>query len=147
MSDNLNSSKEILHEKGEIIGVTNGNSMWPLFRSGKDKAVIIPQNTNFKVGDVLLYCNPHTKGFILHRIIKITESGLIIRGDNVYFTETNVKSEDIIGILKGFYRNGKYFDCKKNLLYKFYSFFIRSVFPIRYFIHRIITKIKKLLGS
>lgn len=146
MSNNLNSPKDILRQKGEIVGVTNGNSMWPLFRSGKDKAVIVPQNADFKVNDVLLYCNPHTKEFILHRIIKIDEDGLIIRGDNLYFNETNVKKDDIIGVLKGFYRGGKYFDCKKSLTYKLYVILIRAIFPIRFFIYRVINKLKKLLG-
>jgi len=146
MNSDFDTAKAILRDRGEITGVTSGNSMKPLFRSGKDRAVIIPKPDFLKVNDVLLYRKKSTNEVILHRVIKATDNGLIIRGDNLYFNETNVDEDDIIGVLKGFYRNGRYYDCKKSISYKLYVVCIRLSYPLRRFAFRVINKLKKLLG-
>lgn len=120
----------------EILGLTVGNSMLPLFRSNKDIAVVEKINRKLKVNDVLLYRKSGTEDLILHRLIKITDNGFVIRGDNCYNREINVKPEDILGILKAFKRNDKYYECDKSNAYKFYVFYIRASYPLRRVIHK-----------
>ena len=146
MNNNFDFAKAVLEEKGEVIGVTTGNSMKPLFRSGKDRAVIIPKPETFNVNDVLLYRKISTNEVILHRVVSVTKNGLVIRGDNCYYDETNVKNENILGVLKGFYRGGKYYDCKTSIPYKIYVAYIRASYPLRFFVFRVIRKIKTMLG-
>ncbi len=144
-----NSTAEALKENEQVAVVVNGISMLPMLRGGKDTAVIEQVNRELKVNDVPLYRVSGSDKFVLHRIIKITDSGYIIRGDNVYHTE-RVKKEDVIGVLKGFYRDGRYTDCATSKRYKVYVFLNRFCYParkiwvlsIRPFLSRIKRKIK-----
>lgn len=150
MIDNFDIAKRLLKENGEIIGITSGSSMKPLFRSGKDKAVIVPLTQTPQVNDVLLYRKKTTEDVVLHRIIKITEKGPILRGDNLFYNETDIPQENLVGIMQGFYRSGKYYDCQKSLGYKLYICYIRLSYPMRYCFHKIISflkRLKKLLGN
>lgn len=144
MIDNFDIAKSLLEQNGEITGLTSGGSMKPLFRSGKDKAVIIPASKFFKVGDVLLYRNKTDTDLVLHRIVKFKNGYPVLRGDSMFVTETDIPPENIIGLLKGFYRNGKYYDCKKHIGYKIYVFYIISSYPLRRLLHKILSALKRL---
>ncbi len=152
MIENFTVAKNLLEQNGELIGITSGKSMLPLFRSGKDKAVIIPLVTSPKVNDILLYRKKTSDDLVLHRVIKITDNGPVLRGDALYRNETDIPSHYILGVLKGFYRNSKYYDCQKSVTYKLYVIYIRASYPLRYCINkafsllkRIIRKLKNLL--
>ena len=144
MIDNFQIAKELLNQNGEIIGVTSGNSMKPLFRSGRDKAVIVPLSKDLCVGDVLLYKNKSDNQVNLHRVIKISKNGPVLRGDSVYYKETDIPKQDIIGILKGFYRDGKYYDCKLHKGYKLYVYYILASYPIRRLVRKFVSAFKKI---
>ncbi len=137
MNNNFEVAKNVLNEQGSIIGTTSGNSMLPLFRDGKDKAVIVPPPQKLKVNDVLLYRKSDTNEIILHRIVKIKDNRPLLRGDNMFYTETDVSAEDIIGIMKGFYRSGRYYDCRKSLGYKLYIIYLRTSYPLRRLWHKV----------
>ncbi|MBR6533490.1 MAG: hypothetical protein IKT44_03590 [Clostridia bacterium] len=143
MIENLDIAKSLLEQNGEITGLTSGNSMRPLFRSGKDKAIIIPPPENFKVGDVLLYRNKTDDNLVLHRIVKFKKGCPVLRGDSMFLTETGIPHENIVGILKGFCRNGKHYDCQKHIGYKIYVFYIISSYPIRKFSHKVLSALKR----
>ena len=128
----LNSIGEALKQNLEVSVLTSGVSMRPMLRQHRDIVVIERVNRELKKGDVVAYPGGKDK-YTLHRIIKIKNGNLIIRGDNNYFTEKNVKREDIVGILKEFYRDGKYINCKTNKRYRVYTVYILSSYPLRYF--------------
>lgn len=123
--------KEELAKRGEYTAITSGKSMFPLFRNGTDIAVIKPPCFPLKKNTVALYRKDNVKELVLHRVIKVKGEEYIIRGDNTYFNET-VKRADIIGVLDGFYRNGKYHNCKTDVSYKIYVFFTRLFYPVRF---------------
>lgn len=147
MIDNKNLNIAEVLSKGEIV-ITgfSGTSMLPLLRSGKDKVVIEKVTEKPKCNDVPLYMSGGK--YVLHRIVKIKPQGYIIRGDHLYRNEYNVTDKDIIGILTGFYRNGKFFSCK-SFKYKLYVAYIRVSYPIRYalfeIIRPILSKLKKCI--
>lgn len=120
-----------LLENEEISVLTSGISMRPLFREHKDVVVIRRVTQPLKRGDVILYRREGWGSFILHRLIKITDKGLVIRGDNLYYNEYDIKREDVIGVLKAFYRGGKYCECEKSLAYKLYTQYILISYPAR----------------
>lgn len=123
-------AKQILGAGRDYISLTSGASMRPMLRQHKDVTVVAPVNRPLKKGDVVLY--PGNNGsFILHRIMRISGDTLIIRGDNNYFTE-RVKRETVIGILKEFYRDGKYINCNDNFKYRMYTFYICHSYCLRY---------------
>lgn len=131
MENNFKSQTDYFKNGDLIKGKTIGSSMLPLFRDGKDIVTVKKIADKPRVNDVLLYRNLTANGLVLHRLIKITDNGFVIRGDNCFANETDVKYEDIIGVMAGFERNGKYFDCKKSLAYKLYIIYIRLSYPVR----------------
>lgn len=146
MENNFKNDAEVFKTKDEITGLTVGNSMLPLFRNNKDIAVVKKITEPIKVNDVLLYRKKNKADeYILHRLIKITDGGYVIRGDNTYFDETNVTDDDIIGVLSAFYRNDKYYECDKSIKYKIYVVFIRLSYPARRLLRRVNNKLKRIL--
>ncbi len=141
MKNDFEIAKNLLEINGKISGVTSGKSMYPLFRDGKDSAIIKQLPQKLKVNDVVLYRKKSTNELILHRIVKFSGTKPILRGDSHFYNETNVLPEDIIGIMEGFYRSGKYYECKKSFKYKLYVFWLRSSFPLR----RVLRKIKNII--
>lgn len=147
-NSNLQDAGTVLQTSDEISVLTSGASMRPMLRQHRDVVVIKRIDRALKKGDVVLY--PGGDGrFILHRIMRIKKDGFIIRGDNNYFTEKNVKKENIVGILKEFYREGQYINCETDLKYKLYTFYICHSYWLRYLwrcvIKRILSKIKRMI--
>lgn len=131
-TDLLNAD-EALRENEEVAVLTSGISMEPMLRQHRDIVIIKRVNGRLKRNDVPLYHRAGCDRFILHRILKVTNDGYVIRGDNLYKKEYDVKDGDIIGVLKAFYRDGKYYDCEKSRKYKTYVFLMRTSYPFRYF--------------
>lgn len=129
--------EEIIEQEGQLIEMTVGSSMRPMLRSRRDVVVIAKAANSLKPNDVVLY-NVNGK-YVLHRIIKVKGDSLVIRGDNCIHNEYNVKCDNIIGILKGFYRGEKYIDCNSSKGYKAYIFICRATLYPR-------IAIKKLIG-
>lgn len=131
MKSDFKFAVQALKENEQIEVLTTGCSMRPLFREHKDVVIIKRADCPFKKGDVVLYPSKRGRRNILHRIIRFKGDTLIIRGDNNYFTEIVPKTQ-IVGVLKEFYRGGKYCNCEKSVAYKVYSWYIRNSYPLRY---------------
>ncbi len=120
----------LLHEQGEIMCSTSGTSMWPMLRHRQDMIVVGSESGDLKRHQVPLYRLPSGK-LILHRILKVKSDYYVIRGDNL-FRKERVPKDWVIGVLKAFYRDGKYYDCEKSRAYKAYVFLNRVSYPLRY---------------
>ena len=128
----LKDAEELLKTQDEVATRTRGTSMRPLLRQGRDIVVIKRPEFPLKAGDVPLYRVRGKKELVLHRILKTGEDGVyIIRGDNLYVKEY-VKESQIVGVMKAFYRDGKYCDCEKSGKYKLYIILNRASYPLRY---------------
>ena len=129
--DNYAGAEKALSENGEFSSRTRGTSMYPLLREGKDIVVIKPPVFPLKKHDVPLYGRKNYDKLILHRIIKTPKNSVyVIRGDNTYEKEI-VNETDIVGVLSGFFRNGRYYACS-GIKYSLYVFFMRLFYPVRY---------------
>lgn len=142
----LKNADEVLKTQDEVMSLTRGTSMRPLLRQGRDIVVIKRPQFPLKAGDVPLYKVKSRKELVLHRILKVNNDGsYIIRGDNLYAKE-HVAESQIVGVMKAFYREGKYFDCEKSRKYKIYIVLNRVSYPIRYFwrfkLRPVLSKIK-----
>lgn len=127
----LKNADEVLKTQDEVMSLTRGTSMRPLLRQGRDIVVIKRPQFPLKVGDVPLYKVKSRKELVLHRILKVNGDGsYIIRGDNL-FAKERVYEKQIVGVMKAFYRDGKYCDCEKSRKYKVYIFLNRVSYPLR----------------
>lgn len=109
--------KTLLQTEGRYVGTTSGVSMRPMIISGRDVIVVEKKTQRLKPLDVALYVRKD-KDYVLHRVLKVTEKGYIIRGDNCYYDE-KVKEEDVIGVLTQYFKKEKpiMMDDKKYLRY------------------------------
>ncbi len=97
--------KTLLETEGRFVGTTAGVSMRPMIISGRDVVVIEKKMHRLKPLDVALYMR-NNKDYVLHRVLEVTSSGYVIRGDNCYYDEI-VKEEDVIGVLTQYFKKEK----------------------------------------
>ena len=128
----LKNAEELLKTQDEVMTRTKGASMRPLLRQGRDIVVIKRPQFPLKAGDVPLYRVKGKEELVLHRILRVKKDGTyIIRGDNLFLKEY-VKESQIVGVMKAFYREGRYCDCEKSRKYKLYIVLNRVSYPLRY---------------
>lgn len=124
--------EEELKEKGVLVYTNVGTSMRPLIRQGKDVMIISSLDKlgrDLRKMDVPLYKRDSGQ-YVLHRIIKVTKDGYVIRGDNTYSNEYGVTDSQILGVLSGVIRNGKEISLN-SFGYKVYSYFWLYTYYIR----------------
>lgn len=150
MTNDIKNVADILQSEPTAMCYTSGYSMYPMLADHKNIAVIGRLEREPRLHDVLLYKKRGFDKLVLHRLIKIKSDGaFIFRGDNTYKNEYDIKREDIIGILVGFYKNGKYTDCEKSRVYAIYVCLMRAFYPVRFIWKRIarptLSRIKKFI--
>lgn len=103
-SEKKRSYEEILSSGDTLVYTNVGRSMMPLLRQRRDLLIIEKKPPGrLKKYDVPLYKRGNK--YILHRIVKVTEDGYVIIGDNNIFYEYDIKDDQILGVLTGFVRN------------------------------------------
>ena len=128
--------KEVISGGGDVSIIASGTSMEPFIRDKKDKITLRKHQGKLKKGDVPFYKRKNGQ-FVLHRIIGVDENGYILRGDNQWVKEYDVKDEDVIAVLVSVEKNGK--------THSIDGFYCRSYFffmPVIRWIRRIINSIK-----
>lgn len=137
LSENAASVVKKITETGKAFFYTKGFSMLPMLKEDRDISVLVPINQKLRRGDVVLFVRRKKDDeLVLHRIIRRLPDGTyIIRGDNTY-TDEPVKESDILARLDGFFRKGRYFDCRKSKRYRVYSFFRMFFYPTRRFVRK-----------
>ena len=108
---NLQSSgkiEEALLKRGIYVSRTEGVSMEPMLRAGRDTVIIKKAEFPLKKYDIPVYSR--NGKYIMHRIVKATKSGYVICGDNCVGVERDITDEKIIGILAAFYRGDEYIE-------------------------------------
>lgn len=137
---------EDILEKEDVFVYTNvGFSMMPLLREKKDIIEIRrKKDERCKKYDVVLY--KRGSKYILHRILKVLPDGYIIAGDHCIFIETDIKDENILGIMTRVQRNGKDIT-PDNFWYKLYVHLWCDVYPVRMLILKIKFRIRWFAGG
>lgn len=98
--------RETLDKNREVSFVSAGRSMLPIIRDRKDTVTLVKPKKNIKAGDVVFYQRDNGR-FILHRVMYVNAGTYVMRGDNQWDNEYNVRRDQIIGVLKSIERNGK----------------------------------------
>lgn len=137
--------EEVLQEKGEFVSAPLGVSMLPLIRPQCDVVLLRRDMSEIGKYDVVLYKRKNGK-YILHRILGQNEKGYILCGDNQYIKEYGIQKEQILAVMKGFYRGEKRYIDIQSKGYRIYSkFWCCSLTLRRIFLFgmRVIGKIKR----
>ncbi len=131
--------EEVLLDKGTYIGPTVGVSMLPMLKNRRDTIVVQAKKERLKPLDVALY--RRGDAYILHRVLLVTDTGYIIRGDNCYCDEI-VPEEAVIGVLTEFFRKKKHYYCTDEKYLRYVKRRLKR-YPLRRFFVRLKAKIKK----
>lgn len=145
MADINNPSERIedeLQKHGTYATNTLGVSMRPLFRTHRDAVFLSVPDRKIKKYDVVLYTD-NLDRYILHRVIKVRAGDFIIRGDNTYVKEY-VPRERVIAYMISFTRGGKHHKIDE-FGYKFYSRFWNFIYPLRWFLHKLRSLVRKII--
>lgn len=127
--------EEQIKKDGFALVHTVGDSMEPLLHQHKEESLIRQIERELLVGDVILYKRENGQ-YLLHRIVKKKKIFFITRGDNRFINEKVVQSQ-IIGILKGFYRDDVFVDCETDKEYIAYVKKLRVSYPLRFVLDKL----------
>lgn len=112
--------EKYIKENGEYVTVPNGTSMYPMLRHRRDSVHLVRYDMQgLKKYDLPVY-KRHEGTQVMHRCIGKNADGYIMCGDNQWVREYRIQDEQIIAVVKGFYRDEKYIPVT-NLWYKLYS--------------------------
>lgn len=141
MQTQKRSIEEILSANGQYLAPTEGVSMLPMLKQGRDTIVIKPKTERLKPLDVALY--KYGEKYILHRVLKVIDGGYIIRGDNCYENEI-VPEEAVFGVLTEFFRKDKYILCTDENYLRYVKRRLKT-YPVRRIFYKIKKFFKKIL--
>jgi hypothetical protein len=126
---------ETLKHSGEVVIAVTGNSMLPLLRNRGDKVRLIkPTENPLKKWDIILFLRSDG-AYILHRIVSVKKDGYVVIGDNQWIKEYPVLPSQVIGVVSGMWRKGKYLSCDSSC-YQLYSRIWTGTYPIRWLFFR-----------
>ena len=124
--------EEVLATEGFYMGPPAGISMWPMLRNRHDVMMVVPIKGELRRYDVALY--RRGEKYVLHRVVRHYENGpekgYVICGDNCITLE-HIPREDVLGVLSGFYRDGRRIDCETSRAYHAYTRLWVALFPAR----------------
>ena len=111
---------EVLESGGEFELYPRGTSMLPLIVQGRDSVTLIKPNGRLSDGDIAFY--KRTDGsFILHRVMSVETDSYTMCGDNQLVLESNIRDEQIIGVVSSLFVKGK----KISVTDKRYKYYIK----------------------
>ncbi len=96
--------EEQMKQQGDAVIAVTGFSMLPTLRQGRD-AVALAQPGRLRRGDIILYRRKAGQ-FVLHRIVREQEDGLLCCGDNQWKLET-VEREQVLAVVCAVWRKGR----------------------------------------
>lgn len=130
----LNDLMPLINEKLDTGGTVRlpatGMSMFPLFRHMRDEVIVeSAKGKTLRKYDMILYRRDNGE-YVLHRIVRHTEGGYILRGDAQYVDECPVRRDQVIARVVWYKRNGREHSCEETG-YKLYARFWVASLPLR----------------
>lgn len=97
-----------LLDSGETVRLrVKGYSMTPVIINERDDVLLMPaKGVELHKNDIVLFKEPKTGVYILHRIVEKRNETYIIRGDGNLFGKESCHIGDIAGVVVKIYRNG-----------------------------------------
>lgn len=124
------SYEEYLQQNGHMTYTFRGCSMNPMLKEKRDLfSVTEKTEKRCKKYDVVLYRRP-PKQYVLHRIVEVRKQDYVVLGDNCINKEYHITDNDIIGVLTGFVRKGKFYSVT-DWRYQVYARVWYGLYPIR----------------
>jgi signal peptidase I len=84
-----------------------GRSMLPLIRPGDLVRVRSTSEQGPKLGDVVAVLGMPAGGLLLHRVIRVRDGRLLLRGDNTTVDNGECSVDDVLAVVSGVERKGR----------------------------------------
>lgn len=97
---------ELLRRGRSVRFRVSGSSMWPILRDGDIATLQRYEHHPFEAGAIVAYRSPRHQGIVIHRVIGVSASGYLIKGDNRIDTDGFIARENILGYIQQIERNG-----------------------------------------
>ena len=107
--------------------IVTGSSMLPTLRQGRD-SVVLKRPGTLQRGDIILY-RRRSEQYVLHRIIRVREGGLLCCGDNQWQTE-RVEQDQVLAVVTAVQRRGRSFSTA-GLCFRLWTVIWLALFPGR----------------
>lgn len=146
--DTVKQSVEALLSEGKSVEFSpSGTSMYPLFVTPKDKAVVVPYGNDIKLkrGDVCVYRRKDGP-LVIHRIVRVNGDSVWFCGDHHTEIEGPLPITCIKGKMTEFVRKGKRFSVN-NSGYRFLAGLWLFIRPLRPFCIRLGHYGKVIIGK
>ncbi len=133
------SIEQTIDEKGSLLIIPYGHSMWPLLRSGIDP-VYLKKPVILRKYDVILFRRNQAQ-LVLHRIVAVGKDSYLICGDAESGREW-IRPEQVKAVMGGFYRGKAYIGCD-HPLYRIYVQLWCAAYPLRVgllYLHALLAK-------
>ena len=105
--------------KGYVLrAMTSGTSMWNSIRPGTEVEIVPCGGDDVRLGDVVLVRT--FKGLVLHRIVGLTESSVILRGDALLYRDRPVHRDSVLGRMAS-RRRDRILGCYGQLMAPFFN--------------------------
>ena len=140
----MNGIEEKLKTEKIFVGKTQGDSMQPMLKEGRDTVIIVPPVFPLKKYDVPVY--RRQDHYTMHRIVGVTKKGYIICGDNRTHLERDITDNDIVGVLTAFYHDGKYIECTDEEYLRYARKICRKL-PFKIFARKVKSAFRKILKA
>lgn len=119
-----------------------GVSMLPMLRQGRDAVEIAPLPEKLKKYDLPVYQYPSGK-IVMHRIVDVEEDYYVCLGDNTYAYE-KIFPDQMIAVVSAFKRGEKRISVD-DPGYRLYCRVWVAVFPVRKFLKRVKSWLRRLI--
>ncbi len=123
-----------LSEGKSVTYYTIGRSMKPLLIERKTHVCIAPfrNETKSQVSKLAILLYKRANGtLVLHRLIKKESDCYYMMGDNTIGLE-RIEEVQILGVVTGIYRKGKFIDVEQNRVYRMYANIWLILYPLRW---------------
>ncbi|MGN1098634.1 MAG: S24/S26 family peptidase [Clostridia bacterium] len=135
---------EEIESGGSVRFKPRGKSMLPFLMEGRDEVVLKKPPTRLKKYEIPFYRRVDG-GFVLHRVVDFDpDGGYVMCGDNQYIREHGIRHEQVIAVVEGVYRKGKYISADA-AFYKVWGLWWPRVMRCKGILARIYHKIGRIL--
>ena len=128
--DSIKTARQALDTTGTYTSLTKGVSMWPLLYNQRDTIIVVKNKDRLKKYDIALFERKNGQ-LVMHRVTEVHDGYYYIVGDNCISGE-KVSDDMVLGVLEGFWRNGKkYVDCRNGKAQMLYAKIWVAFAPLR----------------
>lgn len=135
--------EEELRQQGYCTYFNVGTSMMPLLRQRKDLIHLVKSQGRLKKYDVPLFKRGNGQ-YVLHRVVRVEPDSYVLCGDNQIYKEKGVTDDQVIGVMEGITRNGRYIPVT-SLKYRLYVRVWCGTYWLRWLLFRIRSGFRYLL--